>query len=258
MLFWGNFHATMTPKFPETNEALYYTLSYFKIGRIGEQIKKFGGGLNLTYLDSYYEVTLQSHKNMEAEINQNVVGSIPFIQLSLFDYLRDWLNNWQFNAGFEREIEYLIDQANEKERSRYQLEIEKDEIEYRQSVPPGVEYGHDYEVEIKAHYNFFAGRLVPAKLETRTFLFVTTKKPDLIDKTYIPEYTTLVKKLTDSFRRHSEKYATNFFAGKYSVNANLLVAPTSKELDAPTIQVSTTKLKKQKLQSNNSYTYLRF
>lgn len=212
----------MTPNFPETNEALYHTLYYFKIGRIDTQIKKMAGGLNLSYLDSYQEVALRSHKNMENEINQNAIGSIYYIKQSLFEYLRDWLNSWQFNPGFEKEIEWLIDRENEKELARYKAEIENDEIEYKKTIPEGIEEGQEYEVHFKPYYDIFFQAMRPARTEKRVNKFITTKKPDTIDKSYLPEYVLLVKKMTDSFRRHSEKYVRNYFEGKYPDTVGLL------------------------------------
>lgn len=204
------------------------------------------GELNLDYLDSYYEITMQSHKNMEQELNQNAIGAIPFIQLNLFENVRDWLNNWQFNPGFEIEIEYLIDQENAKELIRYQDEIKKDEEEYKKTIPPGVADGEEYEVEIPSFYSPFTQRTSPARREMRVNKFITDKKPDLIDKKYFGEYILLVKKVTDSFRRHSEKYVTNYFAGKYPVNAPGLLSLQQtgvKALPEPVIQVDAPKLK---------------
>lgn len=215
----------MTPNFPETNEALYHTLYYFKIGRIAMQIKKMAGGLNLSHLDSYHEVALRSHKDMENEINQNAIGSIDFIKQSLFEYLRSWLNSWQFNPGFEGSIEWLIDQENENELARYKAEIENDEIEYKKTIPEGIEEGQEYEVHFKPYYDIFIKAMRPARTEILVNKFITTKKPDLIDKAHLPEYLLLVQNLIDSFRRHSEKYVTNFFAGKYPTTGHITIPP---------------------------------
>lgn len=223
----------MKPNFPQTNSALYGTLYYFKPGRISEQIKKLKGEFNLDYLDSYERMAYDSHEDMENEINQHIVGSMYFIQLSLFEYLRDWLGNWQFDDRFKDELEYIVDKENNERTERYNKEVEKDELEYKKTVPEGVKDGEEYEVVIPSFFNMFTTHQIPPKVEKRINKFIPTRKLELIDKDYLQHYFQFVKKLTDSFRRHSEKYVINFFSGKYVVNSQPVLPNVVKELPPP-------------------------
>jgi hypothetical protein len=204
----------MTPNFPQTNKALNYLLTYFKIGRISEQIEKFGGGLNLSYLDSMHKATINSFQYMEDEIYQNYVGSLPFIQRELYDYLGGWLNSYEFNDGFKVIIENKINEENENEEIRFKEEMDRDEQEYNKTIPEGVKYGEEYEVIIPKFHNFFTKQISPERKEIRVFQFVTSKQPKIINKAYLSQYLDLVYDLICRFKTHSEKYVLRYLNGE--------------------------------------------
>ena len=114
------------PRFSFIDKALHFTSEYFQKERIIASISKLGGGLNLSYLDTYYEITLHSHADMEAEINQNIYGSNKNIQREMFEYLKDWLDNaWFFkpNADYKLEVEWYIENHNIEAWAKYEAEI---------------------------------------------------------------------------------------------------------------------------------------
>lgn len=211
------------PRFPRIERSIHFTSEYFSMSRVAACISKLDGGLNLSYLDTFYEVTLNSHEEMEAEINQNIYGSNSNIQRELFEYLRDVLDNWWYFNDYKPEVEWLVDNYNEKTWLHYENEVIKEEEKFKLNVNYKIRHLEKYEKEYPAVYGIMG--FMPKRKEwiTNSWFFENLKKSEAINKDLLPDYFEMLDKIIASFKLACVKYVKRFFEGNIASAAEIVI-----------------------------------
>lgn len=215
----------MKPEFPRIEKAISFTTEYFKVQRIAACIARFGGGLNLDYLESYYEATMRFQNQMEDEINQNIYGSNKNIQVAMFEQLKDWLDNdWRLNAGYENSVIILVDNYNEVMWEEYSKQVAEEEKKF---IDKGIyERGHldKYQITNRGFSNIF-GHYVPPSEETVTnqWFYSNDKMPAVINTSYLPQYYQMVNELVNNFKKCSVPYLNRYKEGKIVSSSDIII-----------------------------------
>lgn len=210
------------PIFPRIERAIHFTTEYFKIGRIVDSISKLDGGLNLSYLDTFYEVTISSHEHMQAEIMQTILGSNKFIQMEMFERLKECLSWWPFN-DYQYEIELIVKEYNRKEWDKYVEEVISDEEKFKTGIDYTVQHNGEIKKEYPAVTTIFGHK--PKRLETLTnkWFYCNTKKPAVINEDFIPEYFDMLDQIVASFKSACVKDVARYFNGQITPGVDVII-----------------------------------
>jgi hypothetical protein len=187
--------------FPSINMATNETLSYFKIGRIKEQIRKLKGEPNLSYLDSYEEMAIQSHELMEAEINQHIHGSTENLQSQMFEHLREALGI--IDSWTDNDVEILIDQYNINTEKQFNADIENKANAFKESTE-FIQRKHkeEWEEEISNYGLLSSMGIAFSKVRKVHYKwYIVTGGPDVIDLGYTGDYLKFLHRIADNYKR---------------------------------------------------------
>lgn len=226
----------MKPVFPRIYKAIQFTTDYFEENRIAGCISLLNGDTNFSYLDTYYTATLNFHKQMEDEINQNIYGSNTNIQTDMFEYLKDWVeNDWRFSSKWDYKItiDAMVENYNDNAWADYESEIKADEENYKKKVDFSRKHLDEYEKEYPSFYGL--GGFHPKRVEKviNGWFYCNEKKPKLINKDLLPEYYKLVDKILSSFRSSCLKYIDRYNNDKIKSSATVLVENSNTKTSIP-------------------------
>ena len=155
---------------------------------------------------------------MEAEINQTIHTANTNTQVYLFEFLKDWLNDWRITSVHQREIFRVADEYNERTEKAYLAKIEEQDAEFRKSADYNSrEHLEEYEQPkvFESPYpkwinHYFGG---DNKKVFKKFI-CRLEGPELIDYPYLREYFDFVDGILSNFRRIVNKYVSLYDAGK--------------------------------------------
>jgi hypothetical protein len=211
--------------FPAINISTSYTLDYFNIGRIREQIAHFAGGSNLSYLDSMHKSVLNWHNLMDSEINQHIHGSTPNLQSQMFEHLRsnlDAVKSWGSD-----DIHYLIEEYNKKEEKRFYAEIEE-RVTVHQNSKQYLERsdGEEWEEKVQPAPLWAMAMRSLGYIDKRVHhkIIEVTGGPDVIDLAYVDRYIAFAKDIVDSYKRIAAGHLSMWDAGKIKSNTSLIIS----------------------------------
>lgn len=210
-------------RFPLIDRALHFTTEYFSVGRVASCISKLDGGLNLSYLDTYYDVTLHSHGEMEAEITQNMMGANHNIHQDMFEKLKDALGWWCFNDGYKEEIEWKVDEYNVKAWNTYENEVKIEEEKFKEKVNYKIGHLVEFTKEYPSGYGllgYYPKRTATIKNE---WFYCNTKKSEAINKDLLPDYYQMLDTIVNSFKKSCVKYVNRFFNGNIASSAEVII-----------------------------------
>ncbi|WP_121353166.1 hypothetical protein [Flavisolibacter nicotianae] len=206
--------------FPRINLAIKFTLEYYEIGRIADHISRFSGAHHYGYLDTYYENTLRTHRLMEDEIIQTILTANENAQMVMFEDLKLWLNDWRITGINIQYLSKLVDDYNDKAYVKYEQKIKEDELKFRLTVDFNRPHGEKYEVEntlIPAAFmagGYTVGRYPKKRTITNSWFYCNTETPELIDKSYLPQYIDFLKGIIENFKSAIQKHIERYEAGK--------------------------------------------
>lgn len=236
------------PYFPAIKSATYYTINYFLIGRIYDEVKRMAGGQHLDYLNSYYEMVFEWHKLLEIEIDQHIHGSTPNLQAQYFELLREALNTvslWNDN-DIIRAVELYNKETEEKfwneTMAKAETFINSEEYLKRK-------HKEEWEVEVP-YLPFLAGKSGEMfKIKHIHYKwYIVEGGADVIDVSYLPMYLEYIRKISDNFKRIVSSNLKLWDEKKIKSNASttiqLIQSPTeNNQLESPKKETSRKKLK---------------
>lgn len=214
------------PYTPAIDSAAFYTVEYFKIGRIADHIYKWSGKSNYSYLDNYHELVFDWHRILETEIDQHIHGSTENLQNQYFEHLRevlDIVNTWN-----DESIIRAIDKYNNEAEVKFYKAIEEKVEAFRKST----EYltrAHKEEWEEYPPPNPFFSSANLRLFKTKRIhykWYIVDGGPDVLDVSFIPQYLEFVRKITDNFKRIANSTLKLWDEKKIKSNASInLVLP---------------------------------
>lgn len=220
--------ASMTiPDFPRINNAIKWTLEYYTLERIEPHMRKFAGTL-YTYStpdlwDGWIETTLGLHQVMEREINQTINYSNEFMNVYMFDNLKDWLGDYRISKVNESLILEQIDEYNTKRYVEFTENVEKEVQKFQANPNYQREHLEKYEEKIYPLWTIGAlhSHYAETVIRTNYKYYVIENKPELLDAQYIGKYCEIVDKIITSFRNTIQKYVDMYESKRLTFWNNL-------------------------------------
>jgi hypothetical protein len=204
--------------FVRVNQAIYYTLEYYELGRIKSHVDRFSNpqysASSSELLDIYYKNAYDHHQWMDDEITQTVLTSNANAQAYLFVLLKEWLLDWRIIDVNRAEIFRLVNEYNERTEENYNAKIAQEDYEFRQSPDYGREHLEELEEPkqtIDRVANLFFQLYPPEKKVFKKFI-CRLQGPELIDWYLLPQYFNLVDEIISNFRRIINKHVALYDA----------------------------------------------
>lgn len=203
----------MIPDFPRIYKSVEFTIEYLKTGRIKEHFYKYAGGGNSNYLDSWISITKNWHQYMKDEINQNVLGSKPFVIHEMFAYLQNVLSNWRFQDEMDKFIEVTIEEENEKIIIEYEKQIAIDEDKFKSTV----DFSKAHEkptTELTYTTQWLDGKPLLNFKHPNCWFYENKRKIPLLEIEYLPKYLNLLNEIFTSFKDVVVPYVDRYKDGR--------------------------------------------
>jgi hypothetical protein len=201
--------------FPRTNQAITYTLEYYRIGRIKDYMFHFAGTERFKVtpdpLASWDEFILELHDGMEQEINQVILTTNSNTQVIFFEFLKEWLSDYRISSVDDIQMHYEILQYNNSTYTEFVDRVEKKVNEFRSTENfKTKKHNEKYEYEVKGWANLIG------YTETRINYgyYCIEEKPELIDIAYFSQYVLFVSGFIANFKRILNKYVSLYDSGK--------------------------------------------
>lgn len=235
----------MNLTFVRVNQAIYYTLEYYELGRIKSHLNQLSNpnyiSSNSELLDMYYKNVMDSHRGMDDDITQTVLTCNASTQAYLFVFLKEWLLDWRIRSVNYPEILRVVEGYNERTEKTYMDKIEKEDEEFKQSADYGRDHLEEYETPKSTFYHdewlykFFGHE---RKKVFHKFI-CREEGPDLIDYAHLPKYFGFVNEIITNFRRVINKHVALYDAGLIVSSVDKIteriVLPQSERLVLPSL-----------------------
>lgn len=205
-------------------QSINYTFEWFESSRIVLQTRKMSGGLNLDYLNTYYDVTLRWHQHMKDEIFQTINTCDEKTQVYMFEELLPYLRDFRICSLPTSFIEQTIKGYNDSEEYKFNERVKEKDKEHRAKVDYTKPHLLEYLVEKPAGHSIFGGyypkRTVPV---TNNYFYEIWDTPDLIDTDILPDYYDFLQRIQRSFIDNTSLYTRLYQEGKYVPKDKILI-----------------------------------
>jgi len=198
------------PEFSRISEAIKWTLAYYTIDRIEPHIKHFAGtpmsGPNYSFWQDWIETTIGLHRRMENEINQTILHSNQFMNVYMFEALKELMKDERLASVNKQLLLKTIHDYNSNTYKKFEEEVHEKVREF-QNHP---NFQHNHLEEIEEEYFTFSNGLFPtgrAKRKVIKYKFYTIEGiQNYIDPQYLDQYCEVVYTVVRSFKNAVEKY----------------------------------------------------
>lgn len=219
----------MKPVFPRINNAIRFTIEYYTAARVYAHYERFSKKSRIIVtpdtLDTYYDLVLTCHSQMEDEIYQVINTTNENTQVYVFEELDLWLQDVRINSVNESWLLNEIDIYNDKINERFTKDIEKQELEFINSSEYYREHNTEYEATVRNYLGVFPGNFLPSKVKTikHSKFFCVETQPELIDwnNDFRQYYLNLLHKIITSFKNVLSPLIERYKGGKILPSASI-------------------------------------